>query len=401
MKYIVILGDGMADRPVAALDGCTPLEYAVTPTMDALASVGEMGLVYTVPPGMAAGSDIANLAVLGYDPSRCYTGRAPLEALSIGVPMEPGDAVYRCNFVTLSESGPYAEKILLDHSAGELETVDAAALMDAVRAEFSTDAITFYTGTRYRGVMRWRNGRILEGKPPHNHLGAVIGPLLPQEMRLREIMARSFTILNDHPLNAQRAAAGKNKANSIWLWGAGRKPELDNFYKKTGLNGGMISAVDLLKGIAVGAGLGVVEVPGATGTLDTNYEGKADAAVRALLEACRDFAYIHVEAPDEMSHQGSAVNKVRAIEYLDSRLIARVQSAMDASGEDYRLLILPDHPTPVELRAHTAEPVPYLIYDSRRQRRRIARYSEREAAAAGTVMESGRGLLAYFLNGGK
>ena len=381
MKYIVVLGDGMADEPLEALGGKTPLEYAQTPCMDSLASMGHMGLVQNVPSGMAPGSDVANLSVLGYDPKRSYSGRSPLEALSVGVKMEPDDVIFRTNIVTLTEEEPYAEKTILDHSSGEIATKDADVLMDAIRSAFNSETVQFYTGTSYRHIMVWKKGKLVSLEPPHDHLGTQIGPWLPKEPMLREMMEESFPILNAHLMNLARAEAGKHKANSLWFWGAGTKPSLQNFEEKTGLKGAMISAVDLLKGIAVGAGMKVYQVPGATGSLDTNYEGKAQAAVKALLEDGCDFVYIHVEAPDEMGHQGLIHEKVQSIEYLDQRLIALVKKAMDDSGEDYRMLILPDHPTPIRVRTHTGSPVPFLLYDSTHPEKKKAKYSEAEAAA--------------------
>lgn len=393
MKYVVILGDGMADEPIAALGGKTPLDYAKTPCMDAMAGMGHMGLTQNVPEGMVPGSDVANLSVLGYNPAESYSGRSPLEALSVGVSMEPDDVIFRCNIVTLTEGEPYEEKTILDHSSGEIATKDADVLMDAIRAQFNSDSVRFYTGTSYRHIMVWKHGRVVPLEPPHDHLGTKIGPWLPKEPILKEMMEESFPILDVHPLNLDRAAAGKHRANSLWFWGAGTKPSLRSFREKTGLKGAMISAVDLLKGIAVGAGMEVYRVPGATGSLDTNYEGKADAAAKALLEDGCDFVYVHVEAPDEMGHQGDVNAKVKSIEYLDSRLIARLKKALDASGEDYRMLILPDHPTPIRLRTHTGEPVPFLLYDSTRQEKKIARYTEAEAAQTGDMEPHGFRLI--------
>lgn len=393
MKYIVVLGDGMADEPLEALGGKTPLEYAQTPCMDSLASMGHMGLVQNVPSGMAPGSDVANLSVLGYDPKRSYSGRSPLEALSVGVKMEPDDVIFRTNIVTLTEEEPYAEKTILDHSSGEIATKDADVLMDAIRSAFNSETVQFYTGTSYRHIMVWKKGKLVSLEPPHDHLGTQIGPWLPKEPMLREMMEESFPILNAHPMNLARAEAGKHKANSLWFWGAGTKPSLQKFEEKTGLKGAMISAVDLLKGIAVGAGMKVYQVPGATGSLDTNYEGKAQAAVKALLEDGCDFVYIHVEAPDEMGHQGLIHEKVQSIEYLDQRLIALVKKAMDDSGEDYRMLILPDHPTPIRVRTHTGSPVPFLLYDSTHPEKKKAKYSEAEAAATEDFEPNGYQLI--------
>ena len=398
MKYVVILGDGMADEPLAALNGKTPLDYANTPCMDRMACQGTMGLVQNVPEGMAPGSDVANLSVLGYDPSRCYSGRSPLEALSVGVAMEPEDVIFRCNLVTLTEQEPYEEKKILDHSSGEISTEDADILMDAIREAFNSQDISFYTGTSYRHIMVWKQGKTVPLEPPHDHLGTVIGPWLPQEGRLKEMMEKSYPILNAHPLNLERARQGKHKANSLWFWGAGTKPSLQNFREKTGLKGAMISAVDLLKGIAVGAGMEVYRVPGATGSIDTNYEGKAAAAAKALLEDGCDFVYVHVEAPDEMGHQGLVSEKVRSIEDLDSRLIAPLKKALDDSGEDYRMLILPDHPTPIRLRTHTGDPVPYLLFDSTKQEKKLARFTEEEAAQTGNFQPQGFRLLDQLIH---
>ena len=398
MKYIVILGDGMADEPIDALGGNTPLACAETPVMDELASKGEMGMVQNVPAGMAPGSDVANLSVMGYNPAVCYSGRSPLEALSVGVAMEPTDIVLRCNIVTLTEEEPYAEKTILDHSSGEISTADADILMDAIRENFNSDEFQYYTGTSYRHITIWKNGVMPQLEPPHDHLTQVIGPYLPQEPKLRSMMEKSFAILSTHPLNLERAAKGKNKANSLWFWGAGTKPSLQSFAEKTGLKGAMVSAVDLLKGIAVGAGMKVYQVPGATGSIDTNFEGKAQAAIDALTKDGCDFVYVHVEAPDEMGHQGLLKEKIRSIEYLDRRLIAPVKKAMEDAGEDFRMLVLPDHPTPIRLRTHTGDPVPYVLYDSTRQRKSIQKYTEAEAEATGNFEPNGYRLIERLLS---
>ncbi len=354
MKYVLILGDGMADRPIPELDGKTPLEYAKTPTMDALAKKSEIGLVHTIPEGMAPGSDTANMAVCGYDPKIYYTGRSPLEALSIGVAMKDTDVAIRTNVVTVSDDDlPYEEKTIIDHSSSEISTEDAAVLIEAVQKELGNEMFHYYVGTSYRHLLIWDKGSVVELTPPHDILGKTIGEYLPKESLLLEMQKKSYEILNNHPINVARAAEGLNKANSIWFWGAGTKPILTSFEEKTGKKGAMISAVDLLKGIAVGAGMDNKIVEGANGQLHTNYEGKAQAAVDALLKEGYDFAYIHVEAPDEMGHQGSVERKVQAIEYLDDRIIRNVKEALDASGEAYRMLILPDHPTPIEVRTHT------------------------------------------------
>ena len=397
MKYIVVLGDGMSDEPIAALDGRTPLEVANTPVMDELAAKGELGMVQNVPAGMSPGSEVANLSVMGYDPLTDFTGRSPLEALSVGVDMEPDDIVFRANIVTLTEEEPYAEKTILDHSSGEISTQDADILMDAVREAFNNEQFQFYTGTSYRHIMIWKKGRSSHLEPPHDHLTQKIGPYLPEDEVLRNFMEKSFDILNNHPLNVKRAAEGKRKANSLWYWGPGTKPSLSSFEGKTGLKGAMVSAVDLLKGIAVGAGMKIMEVEGATGSIDTNWEGKAQAAIDALLKDGCDFAYIHVEAPDEMGHQGLLEEKITSIEYLDSRVIGPVKKAMEDAGEPFRMLVLPDHPTFLRLRTHTPHPVPYVLYDSTRQQRKIAHYNEAEAAASGNFEPQGHKLLARFL----
>ena len=397
MKYVVILGDGMADEPIEALDGRTPLEAAKTPTMDQLAKDAEIGLLKTIPDGMKPGSDTANLAVLGYDPKEYYTGRSPLEALSIGVPMEDTDVALRCNLVTLTEEEPYEEKRILDHSSSEISTEDADVLLDAVKKELQSENYQFYTGTSYRHCMIWKNGTVVELTPPHDHLTEVIHPYLPQDAMLREMQKRSNEILANHPINQERRAKGLNPANSLWFWGAGTKPMLSAFSEKYGKNGAMISAVDLLKGIAVGAKMQVIEVPGANGGLHTNYEGKAEAALKALLQDGMDFAYVHLEAPDEMGHQGSLERKLQAIENLDHRIIRLVKDGLDASGEDYRMLVLPDHPTPLRIRTHSAEPVPYLLYDSRKHLGSSTIYCERTAKENGIRRMEGYKMMDVLL----
>lgn len=399
MKYIVVLGDGMADYPIDELNEKTPLEYAHTPVMDELAQKSEIGQVHTIPAGMKPGSDTANLSVLGYDPKKYYTGRSPLEALSIGVPMKDTDIAIRCNIVTVSDEEPdYKDKKMIDHSAGEISTEDADVLIQAVQEAFGNEMFHFYTGTSYRHLLIWDKGSVVELTPPHDILTKTIGTYLPKEKFLADMMEKSYEILNNHPINVAREKAGLHKANSIWFWGAGTKPALDNFTEKTGKRGVMISAVDLLKGIGVGAGLKNIIVEGADGTLETNYEGKAQAAVDALTKDGYDFAYIHVEAPDEMGHQGSVERKIKSIEYLDQRVIRVVKEGMDASGEEYRMLVLPDHPTPIALRTHTSDPVPYMLFDSTNHGSRMWHYNEREAAASGIDMPSGAALMEYFLD---
>lgn len=398
MKYIIVLGDGMADEPVAQLEGKTPLEYANTKTMDELAGKSEIGLCYTIPEGMKPGSDTANLAVLGYDPKIYYTGRSPLEALSIGVELKPTDIAIRCNIVTVSqEEVPYEQKTILDHSASEISTEDAAILLDAIKKELSTEEFAYYLGTSYRHLLIWEKGEVVELTPPHDILGKEIGSYLPEEPKLREMMEKSYQILNDHPLNIERQKKGLNKANSIWFWGAGTKPSLSSFEEKTGKRGVMISAVDLLKGIAVGASMKVIEVPGADGTLHTNYEGKAMAAVEALTKEGYDFAYVHVEAPDEMGHQGNLEHKIQAIESLDNRVIRVIKEEMEKRQCEYRMLVMPDHPTPLCIRTHTSDPVPYMLYDSTREQKRIGYYNEREAKLSENITKEGYQLIDKLL----
>ena len=398
MKYVVVLGDGMADLPLEQLDGKTPLAYAKTSVMDELAKVSQIGRVQTVPTGMQPGSDTANLSVLGYDPRKYYTGRSPLEALSIGITLDEGDVAIRCNLVTVSsEEACYEEKVMMDHSADEISTEDAAVLLQAVKERLEEEGFQFYVGTSYRHCLVWRQGNLVELTPPHDILGQKIGSHLPKESVLAKMQRRSYEILSSHPLNQERKAKGLHPANSLWFWGAGTRPALDSFYSKYGKKGVMISAVDLLKGIAVGAEMTNIHVEGANGGLNTNYEGKARAAVDALTKKGYDFAYIHVEAPDEMGHQGSVERKTEAIQYLDQRVILPVKEGLDAFGEPYRMLILPDHPTPVSVRTHTADPVPYLLYDSAGKEEHTWNYNEAEAKKSGVFFENGWELMEYFL----
>ncbi len=398
MKYIIVLGDGMADEPLAVLDNRTPLMAAATPQLDMLAKRSELGLAYTIPKGMKPGSDTANLAVLGYNPKEYYSGRSPLEALSIGVDLKETDIALRCNLVTLTEEElPYEHRTILDHSAGEISTEDAAVLIEAVKKELEDEIYRFYVGTSYRHLTIWDQGQVIDLVQPHDILGRVIGEYLPKEPRLKAMMKRSFDILNHHPLNIARKEKGLGKANSLWFWGAGTKPALTSFEQKNHVRGAMISAVDLLKGIAVGAGMKVVEVPGANGTLETNYEGKAMAAIKVLLEEDYDFVYVHVEAPDEMGHQGSVTNKIKAIEYLDQRVIKIIMEKMQESGEPYRMLVMPDHPTPIWCRTHTSDPVPYLLYDSRSNQKHSWLYNEEEAKISGNVVMDGYTLINRLL----
>lgn len=395
MKYVVILGDGMADEPIESLGNKTILQAADTPFLDMLSKKSEIGMVHTVPDGMAPGSDTANLSVLGYDPKIYYLGRSPLEALSIGVPMTDTDIALRCNIVTISEEEgvPYEEQTIIDHSSSEISTEDCGILLEAVRKELENDIFKFYLGTSYRHCTIWHNGSVVKLTPPHDVLGQKVGPNLPETESLREMMKKSYEILKNHPLNIERKKKGLNPANSCWFWGAGTKPALSSFEEKTGKKGVMISAVDLLKGIAVGAGMDNIIVPGADGTLNTNYEGKANAAIKALTEDGYDFAYIHVEAPDEMGHQGSVERKIKAVENLDGRVIKTVVEGLKKSGEPFRVIVTPDHPTPIRLRTHVAKPVPYLLYDSTEELDRTWNYNEAEAEASKNYVANGHQLI--------
>ena len=395
MKYVVILGDGMADEPIESLGNKTILQAADTPFLDMLSKKSEIGMVHTVPDGMAPGSDTANLSVLGYDPKIYYSGRSPLEALSIGVPMTDTDIALRCNIVTISEEEgvPYEEQTIIDHSSSEISTEDCGILLEAVRKELENDIFKFYLGTSYRHCTIWHNGSVVKLTPPHDVLGQKVGPNLPETESLREMMKKSYEILKNHPLNIERKKKGLNPANSCWFWGAGTKPALSSFEEKTGKKGVMISAVDLLKGIAVGAGMDNIIVPGADGTLHTNYEGKANAAIKALTEDGYDFAYIHVEAPDEMGHQGSVERKIKAVENLDGRVIKTVVEGLKKSGEPFRVIVTPDHPTPIRLRTHVAKPVPYLLYDSTEELDRTWNYNEAEAEASKNYVANGHHLI--------
>lgn len=397
MKYIVILGDGMADRPIEALGNETPLAYAKTPMMDELAAKGEIGMVHTVPDGMSPGSDTANLSVLGYNPRKYYSGRSPLEALSIGVPMKDTDIALRCNLVTLSEEEDrYEDRTMIDHSSSEISTEDAAVLLEAVRKELETDEFKFYVGTSYRHLLIWDRGEVVSLAQPHDILEQKITDKLPENKALYEMMKKSYDILVNHPINIERKKQGLHPANSCWFWGAGTKPSLSSFEEKTGKKGAMISAVDLLKGIAVGSSMKVITVDGANGGLHTNYEGKAQAAVDVLTDKGYDFVYVHLEAPDEMGHQGSVERKVQAIENLDARIIRPIVEGLRAKGEDFRMVILPDHPTPICIRTHSSDSVPYLLYDSTKEQANTWKYNEAEAEKTDNFVAEGYTLIDHL-----
>ena len=405
MKYIIIVPDGMADKKIEELGDRTPMEYADLSSMDSLARTGETGTVRTIPPDMSPGSDIANLSVMGYDPHEYHTGRSPLEAVSLGLELKEDDVVFRCNLITLTNEPEYTERKIIDHSAGELKTRDSNILIDYLKASLETDDIKFFQGVSYRNIVVWKNGPIgIKLIPPHDILEKKIGPYLPKgegAHMVLGLMATSSKLLLTHPLNREKVDMGFKPANSIWLWGQGRRPYLDNFSEKFGLSGSVISAVDLIRGIGKCAGLDIVEVEGATGTIETDFSGKAKAAVDTLLSG-KDFVYLHIEAPDECSHQGDVSKKIRALELIDKEVVGYIKSAMDKSGEDYRLMILPDHPTPISIRTHSSDPVPFLIYDSTKDNDSgdtpVTGFSEHTAAASGLHFEEGFKLADHFFS---
>ncbi len=402
MKYIVLIGDGMADRPLKELGGKTVLEKASTPNMDKLAAAGISGRVRTVPSDMHPGSDVANLSILGYDPHKYYSGRAPLEAASIGVKLGKNDIAFRCNLVTLKYNRNRTRAIMEDYSSGHISTEEAGELIKAVDDELGTEIIKFYPGISYRHLMVWAGGPTdLECVPPHDIIGKDIIDYLPVgsgEELVRKIMVDSVDVLSDHPVNRKRIKAGKSPANGVWLWGQGKKPALPSFRKKYSLEGALISAVDLTKGLGIYAGFQLLTVPGATGYLDTNYKGKADAALKALKEV--DFVYIHVEAPDEAGHSGKVMDKIRAIEDFDRLVVGTVLRGIRALG-DCRVLLMPDHPTPVELRTHTGDPVPFVLFDSRELRNNKAiEFNEKIMDRADALyFEEGHKLMDFFIKG--
>ena len=398
MKYIIVLGDGMADEPLEALNGKTPLDVAKKPNIDLLAKESEIGLAHMVPKGMSPGSDTANLSVMGYNPKIYYSGRSPLEALSIGVDMERTDVSLRCNIVTLSEEEKrYEDKVIIDHSSSEISTEDAAVLVEALKEGLKKEGYEFYVGTSYRHLLVWKRGELVELTPPHDILTKRIGAYLPQDKILREMMEKSYDILVNHPINIARKEKGLNPANSAWFWGAGTRPALTSFREKTGKRGVMISAVDLLKGIAVGTQMDVAYVEGANGGLHTNYLGKAEAAADALLNQGYDFAYIHVEAPDEMGHQGLVKEKIQAIENIDRYVVGPLVEMLKKAGESYRILVLPDHPTPISVRTHTSSPIPYMLYDSTKKLGVHHCYSEKAGEESGILKENGYELIDHLL----
>ena len=402
MKYVVVLYDGMADYPVPALGGKTPMMCAKKPNMDFLAKRSEVGLIKTVADGLKPGSDVANMSVLGFDPMKYYTGRSPLEAASIGINMKPSDVSLRTNLVTLSEDDlPYEQKTIEDYCADDISTEEAEILIKYIDEKLGTDEFKFYPGVSYRHCLIWNNGTTDLGKmtPPHDITGKVITEYLSTSENAKpliELMKKSYDLLKDHPVNIARKKAGKRPANSIWLWGEGTKPLLDNFSEKFGIKGSMISAVDLLKGIAICAGMNSVDVDGATGYLDTNFDGKCKAAIEEFKNGA-DLVYIHVEAPDECGHRGEIENKVKAIEMIDEHILGPVVEFLKGY-DDFAVLVCPDHPTPLSIRTHTSTPVPYLIYDSKNEiNSGVKVFCEKEARETGNYIEKGFTMMNYFL----
>ncbi len=403
MKYLVMLGDGMADLNLTQLNGKTPLDVANKPHMDFLAKHGDTGLVKTVPDGMNPGSDTANLSVMGYDPRKFYTGRSPLEAVSMGIGLKPEDIALRCNLVTLSDTELFSDSVMVDYSAGEITTEESTQLIEAVSKTLNDKFIDLYAGISYRHCLVLRNNSIgTQCTPPHDITGKPIKDKLPTGKNaalLLQIMEASRETLRNHPVNLSRVAKRLNPANSCWFWGEGTSPSLTSFYEKYGLMGGVVSAVDLIKGIGICAGLKVFDVVGATGNLHTNFKGKAQAALDLFSSGC-DFVYLHIEAPDECGHQGDVAGKIKAIELIDSEVLGPILHALNTSNNDYSVLLLPDHPTPLELKTHTSDPVPFTLYRSTATPLHASEgYSESLAAKTGLYVAEGHTLIDTLIAG--
>lgn len=401
MKYLVLLCDGMADKPNDILGGKTPMELAYKPYMDSLAKTATLGMCRTVGAGLKPGSDVANLSVMGYDPYVCYTGRSPLEAASIGVDLKETDVALRCNIVTLSDEEKYEDKTMVDYCAGDISTAEAHEIIKTVEEKLGNEIYRFYGGVSYRHCLVVDNGTTELGNmtPPHDISGRVIGEYLSKSENaadLIDLMKKSYDILKDHPVNLKRRAQGKNEANSIWLWGEGRKPQLENFKEKYGKSLCIVSAVDLLKGIGICAGAETPEVKGATGYLDTDFEGKTKAGIEAFKNGV-DTVYLHFEAPDECGHRGEAENKVKAIELIDSRSLKLMLEYLEGCGDDYRILIMPDHPTPLDIKTHSSEPVPFLLFDSRKQEKGADNWTEKVSENSGIFIEHGPDIMKLLL----
>ncbi len=402
LKYLVVLADGMADYPVPELNGKTPLQVSKKTNMDRLAQLGEVGLVRTIPQGMPPGSDVANLSVMGYSPRQYYTGRSPLEAISIGVDLSLTDVSFRCNLVTLSDVSSIDGKIMVDYSAGEISTKEAQILIQDLAKALNSLEINFYPGVSYRHLMVWHNGPAeCRLTPPHDISDRPIGAYLPQGSGsdiLLDLMKKSWPVLENHPVNQARKKLGLNPANSIWFWGEGRKPNITGFTEKYGLKGSVISAVDLAKGLGISAGLKVINVPGATGNIHTNFQGKARAVLEAF-KAGDDFIYLHIEAPDEAGHQGDLKTKISAIERIDAEVLELILTELPKISTDYKLLLLPDHPTPITLKTHVADPVPFVIYQNHKTNviGATAVFDEIAAAGTGIFLEEGHRLMDRFI----
>ena len=401
MKYLVLIPDGMADEKIEALGNRTPMEAANKPTMDALAKKSLVGTVSNVPEGMVPESDTANMAILSFDPKTYSKGRSPLEAVSMGIEMQPDETAYRCNVVTLSDEGDYDDKIILDHSADEITTAEADELIKALEEKLGNEYRRFYTGVSYRHCLIWKNGNDKYNfMRPHDILGKRIGEYLPRAEdggeEFYRLMRESFDILNHHPVNEARRARGLKPANSAWLWSPGKKPQLPNFREKWGLNAAVISAVDLIKGIGLCAGMKSIDVEGATGNVHTNYTGKANAAIEAFREG-HDYVYIHVEGPDECGHRAELENKVLSVELIDEKILRPVYEYLQSTGEDFRIMILPDHPTPIRLRTHTILPVPFMIYDSKKTVDGVDSFCEESATAKNYYVANGHTLMEQLM----
>lgn len=402
MKYFVLIPDGMADRPIPQLDGKTPMEAACKPHMDALAEVSVGGTVLNVPPDMVPESDTANLAILSYNPSIYSRGRSPLEAVSMGIDLEADDTAIRCNVVTLSDDDlPYEQKTMIDHSADEITTEEADQLVRALNEALPMEGRHLYTGVSYRHCLVWKNANASYAfDRPHDIIGQCIADHLPKAenggAEFLAFMKQGYEILNHHPVNEERRRRGLRPANSPWLWSPGTKPALPSFHEKWGLRGTVISAVDLIKGIGLCAGMDVVSVEGATGNYHTNYEGKANAAIEAF-QSGADLVYVHVEAPDECGHRGEWDVKVKAIEKIDSLILAPVFTYLSRYGEDFKVLVLPDHPTPVEIRTHSHEAVPFFLYDSRKSVEGMSSFTENNAILMENYIDDGSTLFSRMI----
>ena len=395
MKYVVILGDGMADYRQSFLGDKTPLMLAKKPFIDSLAKKSEAGLCRTVPCSLKPGSDVANLSVLGYNPEECYSGRSPLEAASIGIELKETDITARANLVTVSNEENYQDKTMMDYSAGEISTAEAKELIEYLAKHINNDKYSLHAGISYRHCLVIDNGSLAgDLTPPHDITNKPIKEHLPKSVQgkeLLDIMVKSYDLLKDHPVNLKRIKEGKNPANSLWFWGDGTKPNLESFYNKFNKKGGIISAVDLLKGIGKLADMKVIEVEGATGNYDTNFAGKAKATVQNLLEGL-DFVYVHMEAPDECGHHGDAKNKIYSIEQID-KVVETIATQLEKAGEEFSMLILPDHPTPLSIMTHCSDPVPYLLYNSKKQVKGVNSYDEETASSTGVLVEKGYKLI--------